>query len=501
MKEKYIEDDSKNSQLINDPETISKISTEIFAILKTKDEVEILSKLYKPDYKNIDLTLCIDPSFNNNTILISLVYYNLTNVIINLLSSFSHLFKSSQDLLPYLNQKNSKGYNALLYSAFRGNLEIFKKLIELGVDINVSNSSGLNALHLAAQGNHPNIIVFLMEKCGFDINSKDNNGSNALHWGINENSRQAVDYLVYYNIDIKAKDKDGETALGIAHNKANQYFINKFNGDFSIFINKESEENNEDKEHDLDKNINNNENIRNNQNNFFNKFWGTKSINMAAFPFILIMFALEGANQVIILKGYYNLYMSLVSFILFFLLLFFYYITSKSDPGEIMTKYLNSLLLLAEQGEDLKNICPWCINNINENTYHCFLCNKCFEYQEFHDIFLNNCIGKRNFQLYLNFLYYLTIVSCFKLFLCFLGFFLFKGEKSAKAFKLIIPQIIMTSGIIIFSILKIKEKTKNKNIFLNFGNNETKLNNECNNNNENNKGNINIQMTTLENSE
>ena len=127
---------------------------------------------------------------------------------------------------------------------------------------------------------------------------------------------------------------------------------------------------------------------------------------MAAFPFILMMFALEGTNQMIIIKGYNNLYMSFVFFILFFLLLFFYYIASKSDPGEVEIKYVNSLLLLAEQGEEMKNICPWCISNINENTYHCFLCSKCFNDQEFHDIYLNNCIGKHNFWLYLNFLYY-----------------------------------------------------------------------------------------------
>ena len=220
-------DDSPNTELIKDPETISKISEHIFQLLKTKDEVQILSEFYSQDYKNIDLTLCIDPSFNNNTILISLIYYNLTNVILNVLSSFSHMYKTSKNFLEYINKKNSKGYNALLYAAFRGNLEIFKKLIELGAEINVSNSSGLNALHLAAQGNHPNIIVYLIEKCGFDINSKDINGSNALHWGINMNSREAVDFLVYYNIDINIKDNDGETALSIAKNKANHYFIKK----------------------------------------------------------------------------------------------------------------------------------------------------------------------------------------------------------------------------------------------------------------------------------
>ena len=217
MKEDNLDfDDSNNNELINDPETISKISEIIFPIIKTKEEVKILTEFYKQDYKDIDLTLCIDTSLNNNTILISLVYYNLTNVILNILSSFSKIYKSSQNFISYINQKNSKGYNALLYSAFRGNLEIFKKLMELGANINETNSSGLNALHLAVQGNHPNIIVYLMEKCRFDINSKDINGSNALHWGINMNSRQAVDYLVYYNIDIDAKDKDGETALGIA---------------------------------------------------------------------------------------------------------------------------------------------------------------------------------------------------------------------------------------------------------------------------------------------
>ena len=239
MEEKEISlDDSPNEEFIKAPEIISKISENIFQVIKTKDESKILSEFYKQDYKKVDLTLCIDSSFNNNTILISLVYYNLTNVILNVLSAFSHTYKTSKDFLAYLNKKNSKGYNAILYSAFRGNLEIFKKLMELGAEINVCNSTGLNALHLAVQGNHPNIIVYLIEKCGFDINTKDINGNNALHWGITMNCRQAVDYLDYYNIDINAKDKDGETPLGIAYNKANQYFIKKFNEDFYNFINK-----------------------------------------------------------------------------------------------------------------------------------------------------------------------------------------------------------------------------------------------------------------------
>ena len=499
MKE-YNLDESTNNELITDQEKINKISEKIFPLLKTKDEVNILSEFYKEEYRNIDLTLCIDTSFNNNTILTELVYYNLTNVIINILSSLSNIYKSLDIFIPYLNQKNSKGYNALLYAAFRGNLEIFKKLLEFGAELHISNLSGLNVLHLAAQGNHPNIIVYLIEKCRFDINSKDNNGNTALHWGVNMDSKQVVDYLVYYNIDINIKNNDGETAFGIAKIKNNQYFIKKFNEDFNIIINKDSEENKEENENYLDNNNNiNNEDKKSNISIFFNKFWGTKSINMAAFPFILMIFVLEGTNHIIILKGYCNLYMSFIFFILFFLQLFFYYITSKSDPGEIQTKFLNSLLYLAEQGEDLKNICPWCINNIDENTYHCFLCNKCFENQEFHDIFLNNCIGKRNFGLYLNFLYYLTIVSCFKFVICFWAIFWLKGDFYTKLLKLIISQIIMVSGFIIFGFYKIRDKSKNKNFCLNFGN-ITIINNSLNNDNSNNKSSIKVEMTNLESS-
>ena len=459
-------DDSTNIELITAPEKIKEISEKIFPIIKTKDEVKILTEFYKDDYKNIDLTLCIDDTFNNNTILISLVYYNLTNVIITILSTLSHTYKSKDNFIPYLNQKNIKGYNALLYAAFRGNLEIFEKLIKLGADLDIINSSGLNVLHLAVQGNHPNLIVYLIEKCGFNINSKDNNGRTALHWGISMNSKQAVDYLVYYNIDINIKDNNGVTALDIAYDKGNVYFIKKFNEDFSVFINKDINEEIKD-ENDIENNNmdnNNEENIQSRKNKFYNKFWGIKSKNMAAFPFILIIFALEGTNQMIILKGYSNLYMSFIFFILFFLLLFFYYVTSKSNPGEVKIEYVNSLLLLAEKGENLKNICPWCINTLNENTYHCFLCNKCFENQKFHDVFLNNCIGEKNFSLYLNFLSYLIIISTFKLFISFLSIFLLTGENYEKAIKLVICQIVMTIGFISFGfykIIKIKNKRKN----------------------------------------
>ena len=80
-------------ELVKDPETIEKISDEIFEVLKTKDEANILSEFYKKEYKNVDLTLCINSSQNNNTILTTLVNYNLTRATIHIFTySFNKIF-------------------------------------------------------------------------------------------------------------------------------------------------------------------------------------------------------------------------------------------------------------------------------------------------------------------------------------------------------------------------------------------------------------------------
>ena len=456
----------EEKELIQDSETIEKISQQIFPVLQTKDETNIISEFYKKEYSNIDLTLCINSSHNNNTILTTLVNYNLPRATSNFISIIKSYKKPSDQFLAYINQKNNKGYNALLYSAFRGNLEIFNKLMENGADISTTNSSGLNALHLASQGNYPNIIIFLIEKYGFDINSKDNKGNSALHWAVYSDCRQTVDYLIYYKIDINLRDNDDDTALQIAMRKKNNYLVKKLSDDYSTFFNKnETAVKIQQNEKEATKTQNNSLFFE-----IYNKLSGNNSKDIYAFPFLLIIFILELFNQIIILRGYNNFFMSFVFFILFIMLLFFYFASSKSDAGELTTKCINSLMILAEQGEDMKNICPWCVNYINEKTKHCFLCKKCIKYQEFHDNYINNCVGKNNFSLYMSFLYFLTINFCFKLIISFWGLFWIKGPYLKKVVGFIIPQILAVSICIVFSVLKIRAKTKmfNDSYFSNF---------------------------------
>ena len=74
-----------------------------------------------------------------------------------------------------------------------------------------------------------------------------------------------------------------------------------------------------------------------------------------------------------------------------------------------------------------------------------------------------------------------------------------KGEKYAKILKLIIPQIIMVSGFIIYSIFRIRIKSKNKKYFLNSDNSFNKLSFSSNNDDNKSQQKINIEMPYLEN--
>ena len=451
-------------ELQKDNEIIEKISSKIFRVLQTKEETTIINELDKKEYSDIDLTLCIDTTHNNNTILTTLVNYNLTRAVTHFIAIVKSYKKLYADYLAYINQKNSKGFNALLYSAFRGNLQVFMKLMENGTEINSStSSSGLNALHLAAQGNYPNIIIYLIEKYGINVNAQDNKGNTALHWAVHMDKKQAVNYLMYYKIDVNLRNNDNETAIDMAIRNNNLYLIKKFKEDYSLLNKKE-------KINQIIPNKNEKNKFAFNLKSLIDKLIGNEHpTNSFAYPFLIYMILIELFNQIIILRGYKNYFMSMVFCILFSMLLFFYLTSSKSDAGEIFSKCINSLVLLAEQGEDMKNICPWCINYTNEKTHHCFLCKKCFECQEFHEPFINNCVGRNNFSLYMSFLFFFAINFGFKLIISIWGIFWLKNDRFKRTIGFIIFQILLVSIGIGLSVIKIKKNLR-LSYSINFGN-------------------------------
>jgi hypothetical protein len=116
---------------------IKKINSNIFELLTKKDQKLILKELKKIENNNFDLSKLKEEEQNKNSLLISSVYFNLTEVSIYLIDYLRNQFKSTTQFLDYLNLRNSKGYDALLYAAYRGNYSSStRKLLKYNISFN-----------------------------------------------------------------------------------------------------------------------------------------------------------------------------------------------------------------------------------------------------------------------------------------------------------------------------------------------------------------------------
>ena len=385
----------KENNHYNDEDSTKNIEQNIFSILENKkDEKSIINEIKNLENKNVDLTNLFEEK-TKNSLLVCSVYYNLTEVSIYLIDYFRNKLNSSTKFLDYLNLRNIKGYDALLYSAYRGNYDIFKKLLDNGAHLNSNNINGLNVLHLSTQGNRINIITALMEKYIFDINKQDNQGNTALHWAVYFNHQQCIDYLLHYNINANIEDNNNCTAMDLAIKRENEDLIEYFKNSLIIYYGIKGNK------HRIQKYFSNIEILK-----IFVRLY-------LYIPFLIIFILSELYNQKLISIVINNPRINLI-FILFFVLqIFLYYLITKSGSNKQENNSKESLLSLLHKDYDMNTVCPWCSKKKNKGCCHCPYCKKCVQFQEFHNSLLNVCIGKNNFKIYL--LYLLIIGIAFLL--------------------------------------------------------------------------------------
>ncbi len=73
------------------------------------------------------------------------------------------------------------GYNALLFAAYRGHLDIVRLLVERGADLNAANGSGQTALMIAASLGHTAVVDYLLKRKA-DVSVRDKRGRTALDY-------------------------------------------------------------------------------------------------------------------------------------------------------------------------------------------------------------------------------------------------------------------------------------------------------------------------------
>ena len=288
--------------------------------------------------------------------------------------------------------------------------------------MNITSKKGLNVLHMAAQGNNPNMIIYFKVKYNISVISKDSQGNTPLHWACYNSSEETINYLLSYMEDINIQNNEGKTPLHIAVFTEKPSLIKKLiktgadinikdkEGktpvDFAIELTGvESRVSSilmaQKKEKSLFEKISNLPCINPDYNYLKKDKEGIISSKVYLITYTIFLI-LELFLQLDFLPNIYVI----IYFIMKFILLITFIYMSFVNPGIIEdVNYKNiDWFELVFNDINIKNMCPYCKVKRKRLSRHCFFCNKCIKEQNYHCNIINNCIGQNNWGAYIFFL-------------------------------------------------------------------------------------------------
>ncbi|XP_053244297.1 ankyrin-3 isoform X14 [Podarcis raffonei] len=112
-------------------------------------------------------------------------------------------------------KKKSDTNASYLRAARAGNLEKALDYLKSGVDINICNQNGLNALHLASKEGHVEVVSELIQR-GANVDAATKKGNTALHIASLAGQTEVVKVLVTSGANVNAQSQNGFTPLYMA---------------------------------------------------------------------------------------------------------------------------------------------------------------------------------------------------------------------------------------------------------------------------------------------
>lgn len=350
---------------------------------------------------------------NNMTIVHKIVISNNYLLLNGVLAVLEKKIQKKK-LSSFLNTPDDEGNIPLHYAAFKGNLDIISLLISYGSNYNIKSGKGLNMIHMAAQGDQLNAIIYFKEQLGMSIHSTDYSGSTPLHWAIYTSSKNSVNFLLAFGIDVNAQDYNGQTPLHLAVFIENEAIIKALiakGGDINI-KNKEGKTplNIELERNAFGKSINLLQSNRKIKHYCFESASSSiKGNRLSSISFFCILFAIMISIYYFLIPYIDRLYFGLLFGSFIILLIASGYIC-YSNPGIAVNKYSNeSWLDLSMKKIKIEALCPYCKANVGPLTKHCFQCNLCVYEHYYHCNWMNNCIGESNYKMHLLFLIVLLV--------------------------------------------------------------------------------------------
>jgi palmitoyltransferase len=365
-------------------------------------------------------------------------------------SQFTTLFESikekisENDLKSYVNMPDEDSNTPLLYATFKGNFEKVDCLIKNGAKVEMRNFMGLSVMHMAAEGDKPNMLIYFKEKYGFSVNDRDFPGNTPLHWACHMAAENSINFLLSWINDINILDRKGQTPLHLGIYYLRPKLIKKLlrkgadvnikdnsgrsvmdilndpklkvqnfkhvlrvihnNEQFKLCVypNENKDKDNKDnfkelfngfkdndlKEQLLDKNNNKEENPSKSYLTYQRIFNSVMFVCLHLFfELLLFFFLLPNLNN-------YSYYITFWFLIIALFISFF--IINRSDPGFLEAKDNLTWLQMVEQKIHINEYCPYCRVKKTNKVKHCHVCKKCVNGFDHHCNWIDNCVGEKN---------------------------------------------------------------------------------------------------------
>ncbi|CAH8662286.1 unnamed protein product [Schistosoma rodhaini] len=114
-----------------------------------------------------------------------------------------------------INVSNTNGLNALHLACKEGRTEVVNELLSHGASVHMITRKGNSPLHIASLAGHLEIVKLLVDH-GADINAQSQNGFTPLYMSAQENHVEVVRYLLDKSANQALSTEDGFTPLAVA---------------------------------------------------------------------------------------------------------------------------------------------------------------------------------------------------------------------------------------------------------------------------------------------
>ena len=385
-------------------------------------------------------------------------FFSVVEDILTFITEKENLKKGSKDLNDFLDKPTKQGYTAMHYAAFRGNIFLIKLLTDYNANIHCRNNRQLSIMHLAAQGNSPLTLLYIKNKfqnftdtnttigplpsslitfssqseaksdSALDLNCKDEMGSTPLHWACYSGSENVVTFLLSLNVNTSVEDNEGSTPMHLAVLSEKVRIVKRL---LQSGADKTKKDNRKppktpydiakEKKHNVLMKVLGekkkcckfcvvkapNQKIERSKTNIIMFFiFHFFSVGWTILYFFPVFTQYTNHYNIFTFCYYFDI------FIVFLLYILLIGIKSNVKVTEETKEEFNTKIKKTERNEefiDISEYCTTCLVKKKSDTKHCFICNECIDGFDHHCYWINHCVGKRNYPLFVFFLFLLVV--------------------------------------------------------------------------------------------